>query len=254
MAEPEHEEHRPAPAADDEDGKKDSLGRVLKKKPWLWLLITAGAGIAAWVIYQHFSGGSGAASTTGSAEPVDTSGDSGGGAAGGGLPDTSGEDQYLQELLTEDQAIGAELSNLQQTQPVTIDLYTGNPGSGTPSGSPAPPPSNPLTGGGQYGTGEIGNAIAAAQTYGGTALDQFFVQEGNPAQQTAALQAINPNKGTQQNQTDLLSALDANNGLAEAGKKTQAKTESSVPKSNPPGVTNKGTTLSKAQINSLGPG
>lgn len=239
MAEPEHEHEHSAPSGD-EDGKKDTLGRVLKKKPWLWLVLTAAAGVAAWVIYQHFSSGSSAAtSTTGAAEPVDTSGGGDAGAAGGG----STEDPYLQQLLAEDQALGTELQQLQVPQtPIDITLYTGpgNDGGSTPGSSSTPPPVSSGTTVAQ----QVKAALTAASipvTTAATKTATGLVSAGLSPSQAAGQVGLEQNPsmygGALPNNSKPATLPTSGEGSAEHAAKTQAKTESSLTKSQQAGQT-----------------
>lgn len=136
MAEEEggHKGHEAA----DEDGTKPGIGKELKKRPWLWLLVVTAAGIAGWAIYNHFAGGTSTATTGNAPEPL--AGDDSGGSSGGSGADDSAELEALAaEISSNEESTLAALGALQAgQQPPTVNLYVGS-GGGAPSTPPVVP-------------------------------------------------------------------------------------------------------------------
>lgn len=208
---------------------KKGIGAELKKRPWLWLVVTVGAGILGWVIYQRLSGSS---ASTAAATPIDStpadSGSSGGGGGGTGNPDQ--EEQLLEQLAAEQQALGQEIAGI---QPETITLYTGPPptsgGTGAPPAStPTPIVQNPLllpqspNGGGAISTSAPTKITTPSISSTKAPNTETITQPKTGATAIATLAG----SGSGENTLKVTSL-----GQQESATKTQAKTESSVPKS-----------------------
>jgi hypothetical protein len=229
----EPETHHEAPKKDDDKEKlgdpKKGLGAELKKRPWLWLVITVGVGILGWVVYEKLSGSSTAATTT-EPTPTVTGDDGGGGATGGGGGDQSDQDEEDQELAEELQSLEGQVGALGDE---ISSLYSTPPPGGTSSSLPSTQPSGPMT---YEGIPITAQDVTLAETYGGSPALQAAATGGTQAQQIAALSSINQPtatalgaSGTAAALTAALKSLGTSAAAAVTGKTTTTTKTTAVP-------------------------
>lgn len=223
--ETEHE-HRSADDKEKVGDAKKGIGAELKKRPWLWLVITVGAGIVGWIVYEKLfaSSSSATATPTTTGDTTGTNDDGGGASGGGGNPDD--DEETLDQLLAAEQA---ETQALQALSSEIGSLYS-------------PPPTGPYT-----SLPEVSPKTTKTTTSSGTTVSPQTVTLVSPASPTSSLQitapAGAPNNETLTNVTTgatakadpstgliTLESKPSESGPDELSTKTQAKTESSLPK------------------------
>lgn len=223
--ETEHE-HRSADDKEKVGDAKKGIGAELKKRPWLWLVITVGAGIVGWIVYEKLFASSSSATATPTTTGDTTGTNDGGGGASGGGGNPDDDEETLDQLLAAEQA---ETQALQALSSEIGSLY-----------SPPPPVVPPVVPGGGLGT-------TAPTVPSGTTVSPQTVTLVSPASPASSLQITAP-AGAPNNETltDVTTGATAkanpNTGLItleskpsesgpdELSTKTQAKTESSLPK------------------------